>query len=141
MCDYSLHAIASRPAKVGETLITTTFRGTSTRGFAAETEPDVAVCMLPGTELAFSEDIKYDNRWIWPRTLDSRVGRFREIEPDISDRHHDAVEFSDGTQVLVTQLCAGQRVTVLQLPVGHPLPERVVRAVDTASRTTPVFIG
>jgi len=41
----------------------------------------------------------------------------------------------------VTQLCAGQRVTVLQLPVGHPLPERVVRAVDTASRTTPVFIG
>ena len=36
MCDYSLHAVASRPAKVGETLITTTFRGTSTRGFAAE---------------------------------------------------------------------------------------------------------
>ena len=43
MCDYSLHAVATRPAKVGETLITTTFRGTPTRGFASESEPTVAV--------------------------------------------------------------------------------------------------
>lgn len=39
MCDYSLHAMASRPAKVGETLVTTTFPRTSTRGFAAEANP------------------------------------------------------------------------------------------------------
>ncbi len=71
MCDYSLHAVASRPAKVGETLITTTFRGTSTRGFASESEPAVAVCMLPGTELAFAENVRYDNRWIW--TQDHRL--------------------------------------------------------------------
>jgi len=50
MCDYSLHAMASRAAKVGETLVTTTFPRTSTRGFAAEGEPGVAVCLLPGTE-------------------------------------------------------------------------------------------
>ena len=74
MCDYSLHAIASRPAQVGETLITTTFRGTSTRGFASEREPDVAVCMLPGTELAFAENVKYDNRSIWTREIDFRRG-------------------------------------------------------------------
>ena len=30
MCDYSLHAVASRPAEVGEELVTTRFRGTST---------------------------------------------------------------------------------------------------------------
>ena len=42
MCDYSLHAVASRPAKAGETLITTTFRGSGTRGFAAEGQPEVA---------------------------------------------------------------------------------------------------
>jgi hypothetical protein len=60
MCDYSLHAVASRPAKVGETLITTTFRGTSTRGFAAEAEPEVAVCLLPGTELAFASSMTTD---------------------------------------------------------------------------------
>jgi hypothetical protein len=121
MCDYSLHAVATRPAKVGETLITTTFRGTSTRGFASESEPTVAVCMLPGTELAFAEDVKYDNRWIWTRAINFRVGKFGAIDPDVPHRHHDAVEFPDGSHVLVTQLCEGQRVTVLQLPVvGQP---------------------
>ncbi|MGQ0684995.1 hypothetical protein [Bradyrhizobium sp.] len=117
MCDYSLRALATRPAEVGETLITTTFRGTSTRGFAAESDPATAVCMLPGTELAFAQEVRYDNRWIWPKTLDFRVGKFGQVDPHIPDRHHDAVEFPDGTYVLVTQLCEGQRVTVLQLPV------------------------
>src|SRR5450759_5797603 len=76
MCDYSLHAVETRPAQVGETLITTTFRGTLTRGFASESEPAVAVCMLPGTELAFAEDVKYDNRSLWTRTTNFRVGKF-----------------------------------------------------------------
>ncbi len=117
MCDYSLRAVASRPAEVGETLITTTFRGTSTRGFASASDPNTAVCMLPGTELAFAESVRFDSRWIWPKTLDFRVGKFGVVDPHIPDRHHDAVEFPDGTSVLVTQLCEGQRVTVLQLPV------------------------
>ena len=58
MCDYSLRAVASRPAEVGETVITTNFRGTSTRGFASESDPNTAVCMLPGTELAFAENVQ-----------------------------------------------------------------------------------
>jgi hypothetical protein len=124
MCDYSLHALATRPAKVGETLISTTFRGTSTRGFASESEPAVAVCMLPGTELAFEQNVKYDNRWIWTRTSAFRVGKFNSIDPHLRERHHDAIEFPDGSYVLVTQLCAGQRATVLQLPVVHPVTER-----------------
>jgi hypothetical protein len=124
MCDYSLHALATRPAKVGETLISTTFRGTSTRGFAAESEPAVAVCLLPGTELAFEQNVKYDNRWIWTRTTNYRVGKFNSIDPHLRERHHDAIEFPDGSYVLVTQLCTGQRATVLQLPVVHPVAER-----------------
>ena len=119
MCDYSLHAVATRPAKVGETLVTTTFRGTATRGFASESDLNVAVCMLPGTELAFANDVRYDNRWIWTKTIEARVGKFNQIDRDIPYRHHDAVEFADGSYVLVTQLCEGQRVTVLQLPVTH----------------------
>src|SRR5215475_10638785 len=117
MCDYSLHAVASRPAEVGEELVTTTFRGTSTRGFASERDMGVAVCLLPGTELAFADEVKYDNRWIWTRTINSRVGKFGKIDPLVPERHHDAVEFADGSYVLVTQLVEGQRVTVLQLPV------------------------
>lgn len=121
MCDYSLHAVATRPAQVGETLITTTFRGTSTRGFASESDPAVAVCMLPGTELAFAENVKYDNRWIWTREISFRVGKFGAVDPDVPHRHHDAIEFPDGTNVLVTLLSEGQRVTVLQLPVTQQL--------------------
>ena len=137
MCDYSLHAVASRPAQVGETLVTTTFRGTSTRGFASESDPSVAVCMLPGTELAFSDDVKYDNRWIWTRSVNSRVGKFGKMDPHIPDRHHDAIEFADGTRVLVTQLREGQRVTVLQLPV-QPTGAPPTRAAETTAATTPI---
>ena len=132
MCDYSLHAVATRPAKVGETLITTTFRGTSTRGFASESEPAVAVCMLPGTELAFAEDVKYNNRWIWTKAINFRVGKFGAIEPNVPDRHHDAIEFPDGSNVLVTLLCVGQRATVLQLPVGAQVSERSPKAATAA---------
>jgi hypothetical protein len=117
MCDYSLHAVATRPAQVGETLITTTFRGTSTRGFASEPEPDVAVCILPGTELAFADNVKYDSRWIWTRQVNFQVGKFGAVDQHIPDRHHDTIEFPDGSRVLVTLLCEGQRATVLQLPV------------------------
>ena len=135
MCDYSLHAMATRPAVVGETLISTTFRGTSTRGFASEREPAVAVCMLPGTELAFAQDVKYDSRWIWTKTIGFRVGKFNAINPHVRERHHDAIEFPDGSHVLVTQLCEGQRVTVLQLPVVHPVPERTTTQADTQTAT------
>ena len=123
MCDYSMHAVASRPAQVGETLVTTTFRGTSTRGFASESDPGVAVCMLPGTELAFEEEVKYDNRWIWTRTINSRVGKFGKIDPHIHDRHHDAIEFPDGSFVLVTSALrgtAGERAAIAGDRAGQP---------------------
>ena len=132
MCDYSLHALATRPAKVGETLISTTFRGTSTRGFASEHEPAVAVCMLPGTELAFEakrqirQPLDLDANHRFPRRqIQHHRSAFRE-------RHHDAIEFPDGSYVLVTQLCAGQRATVLQLPVVHPVSERKTKEAGTA---------
>jgi hypothetical protein len=136
MCDYSLHAVTSRPAEVGEELVTTTFRGTSTRGFASEKDPGVAVCLLPGTELAFTEDVRYDNRWIWTRTINSRVGKFGKIDPLVPERHHDAVEFADGSYVLVTQLVEGQRVTVLQLPVTRPIapPASTEQSTPTVRR-------
>jgi hypothetical protein len=118
MCDYSLHAVASRPAQVGEILITTSFSG-GTRGFAAEGEPTVAVCLLPGTELAFDQDVKLDQSWFWPKATNFRVARFRKIDQRNAYRHHDALELPDGNVVLVTHLSRGQRATVLQLPVTH----------------------
>jgi hypothetical protein len=52
MCDYSLHNVKSRRAKVGDKLTTQSF-GTGTRGFAASEDANVAVCVLPGTEFIF----------------------------------------------------------------------------------------
>jgi len=56
MCDYSLMHVKSRPASVGDKLRTSNF-GTGTRGFAAPSDPGTAVCVLPGTELAFNSEI------------------------------------------------------------------------------------
>jgi hypothetical protein len=59
MCDYSLHLVQSRPAKVGDNLVSTAFANSLTRGFAAVDAPDVAVCLLPGTEVAFEQEAEY----------------------------------------------------------------------------------
>jgi hypothetical protein len=59
VCDYSLHAVASRPAKVGETLVSTRFSTGGTVGFASPTNLGVAVCLQPGTELAFETNVRY----------------------------------------------------------------------------------
>ena len=54
MCDFSLQHVKSRPAQVGDKLETRNF-GTGTTGFCDAADPNVAVCLLPGTELAFDE--------------------------------------------------------------------------------------
>ena len=64
MCDYSLHSIKSRPAKVGDKLTTRDF-GTGTVGFAASEDATVAVCVLPGTELAFAQEVKRLPARLW----------------------------------------------------------------------------
>lgn len=120
MCDYSLERVASRPAKVGDKLITTTFSNSVTRGFAAVDEPEVAVCLLPGTELAFDGEIACKPRFGFffdNHTYHQGVARFRHLNPDQPHMHHDALEFPDGEVVLLTRLVEGQRATVLQLPV------------------------
>jgi hypothetical protein len=118
MCDYSLELVASRPAKVGDKLVSTSFPHTITRGFASVDDPSVAVCVLPGTELAFENEVRCESGRLIPwRWLGHKVARFRQVNKGQSNTHHDALEFPDGKVVLLTQLCEGQRATVLQLPV------------------------
>jgi hypothetical protein len=116
MCDYSLHLVASRPAKVGDKLVSTRFPQTITRGFASVDERNVAVCLLPGTELAFEKEVQCETAFVFRSELGHAVAKFREINKDQSNVHHDALEFPDGKIVLLTHLCEGQRATVLQLP-------------------------
>jgi len=120
MCDYSLHLVASRPAKVGDKLVATDFPRAITRGFAAVGEPDVAVCLLPGTELAFSADVQYDRALslFGKARVGHKVARFRQINMDDPHVHHDALEFPGGEIVMVTRLVPGQDASVLQLPAS-----------------------
>ena len=116
MCDYSLHLVASRPARVGDKLVSTRFPQTITRGFASVGEPNVAVCLLPGTELAFEKEVQCETAFVFRSKFGHTVAKFREINKGQSNVHHDALEFPDGKIVLLTHLCEGQRATVLQLP-------------------------
>jgi hypothetical protein len=127
MCDYSLEHVASRPARVGDKLVSTRFINSGTRGFAASDEPNVAVCLLPGTELAFDAELKCESTFGFGcKRLTYRVARFQEIDKNRPNIHHDALEMPDGQIVLVTKLMPGQHATVLQLPAD--LSERASKA-------------
>jgi len=131
MCDYSLHLLTSRPAKVGDKLVTTTFPNSITRGFAAVGELTVAVCLLPGTEVAFEKDVvEYRLSLLPNRKLGEKVARFRQVNMDNPNTHHDALEFPNGQIVLLNRLCEGQHVTVLQLPASP----RIVREAEAQKR-------
>lgn len=129
MCDYSLHNVTSRPARVGDRLVTTKFRNSITRGFAAVGAPDVAVCLLPGTEVAFEHEVAYEAGWgIFARQkVLEKVARFRLVDIDKPHAHHHALEFPYGVTVLVTKLCEGQCLSVLQLPAVPRSENEVTR--------------
>lgn len=136
MCDYSLHHVASVPAKVGDKLVSTEFAMSSTRGFCAVGQADVAVCLQPGTELAFERDVLCDRAisLLPRRKIAARVARFRQVNMDQPHTHHDALEFPDGQVVMVTDLTPGQKATVLQLPAGPQVEHEHEHKHEHASR-------
>jgi hypothetical protein len=127
MCDFSLHNVKSRPARVGDKLTTRDF-GTGTRGFAAAEDANVAVCIRPGTELSFAGAVACLPRgfFAWRgTTINHSTAIFRQVNKDKVAAHHDALEFPDGRIVLLTFLEEAQQATVLQLPAE---PKTVVEA-------------
>ncbi len=128
MCDFSLQSVRSRPAKVGDKLVTRDF-GTGTRGFAAADDPGLAVCVMPGTELAFDRDVACLPAGLlgWKtKVINHQTAIFRQVNKEKMAAHHDALEFPDGRILLLTLLCEGQSATVLQLP-AQPKTEQEAR--------------
>jgi hypothetical protein len=119
MCDYSLQTVRSRPARVGDKLTTHHFN-TGTIGFAAPEDANMAVCVLPGTELAFATAIRCRRPcglFGWnANVVNHTTAIFRQVNKDNPRSHHDALEFPDGQIVLLTHMVEGQKATVLQLP-------------------------
>ena len=105
-----------------------------TRGFAAIGEPNLAVCLLPGTEVAFEKEVEYERTLsLFPNMkLGEKVAQFRQINMGKPSLHHDALEFPDGETVLLTRLCEGQHATVLQLPASP----RPVNAAEGQKRNS-----
>jgi hypothetical protein len=141
MCDYSLHHVASRPAKVADKLVTMELAKSNVRGFAAvgelgpklvihDSPPELAVCLLPGTELAFDENVQYECprsflgiKFSGKARVDHKVASFRKVDVDNPHVQHDALEFPNGQVLKITQLVSGQTATVLQLPANAPQDE------------------
>jgi len=106
MCDDSLENQISRSAEVGDKLVTSSFRMTPARGFCCEKEPGLAVCLLPGTEIAFEEPVRYNGLWgalvnFMKRRLghdmsEAKLARFRQVDLDNPHTHHDAIELANG---------------------------------------------
>jgi len=138
MCDYSLHSVRTRPAKVGEKLVTYNF-GTGTRGFVAPEDCSVAVCVLPGTELAFETPVKYQTTLMFRANTGHAVAIFRQINKSTLHTHHDALELPDGEIVLLTRLCEGQRATVLTLPT-QPKSAAEAEAQQRAAYAGLIFV-
>jgi hypothetical protein len=145
MCDYSLYYASTRPAVVGDKLKVHSF-GTTT-AFAAEDDSGTAVCLLPGTEVAFAAPIQSyetvgcdDGRspgWYKTEkvtTHQSAVARFRQINVDKPLQHHDALEIPSGEVILLTLLTVNQLATVLQLPAA---PKTIQEAKE--QERVPVF--
>ena len=121
MCDFSLQHAKSRPAVVADKLVSHNF-GRGTIGFKSVDDPvgdATAVCILPGTELAFDKSIKL--RWSSEEAKGIEgftTAIFRQRDKDKPNVHHDVLEMPDGQQILLTHLEEGQTATVLQLPAA-----------------------
>jgi hypothetical protein len=137
MCDYSLQNVRSRPAAIGDNLLTHNF-GTGTRGFAASEDLNMAVCLMPGTEIAFPDGVAIIHRSFfgWPRrTVRYSTAIFRQINKRSPGTHHDAVEFPDGHTVLLTHLPEGQLASVLQLPA------QPVTSIEVEAQQRVAYVG
>ena len=137
MCDYSLEQVASRAAVKNDRLVTTGFSCTITRGFAGIADRNTAVCLLPGTEVVFDSEPRIERSWWFATRLACRTARFRQVNTHEPRCHHDALEFSDGTVVLLSRLKPDQIATVLQLPKQSAADHRG-EARDSESLSTAI---
>jgi hypothetical protein len=149
MCDYSLHQVQSRPAKIGDVLRVTKFCGTATRGLVCAHDdgrswPDslaqTAICLMPGCELRFDKPLLERRGYGFFASLmvclfgfpelikhHAGVATFRKVNENSPTSHHDALELPNGKRVLIHNLEVGQVLTVLQVPADK-MPDPIVAA-------------
>ena len=91
MCDYSLQNVKTRPAKIGDKLFSRRF-SSGTGGFSAPEDINVAVCLLPGTELSFAYEVRRSRLWPWSKNaIHHKTAIFRQVNVNCLHAHHDAL--------------------------------------------------
>lgn len=140
ICDYSLHAIRSFGALLGDRIVTTAFVGTYTRGFtlekfATEKLAECAVCLQPGTEVEFDRFPRKYLNWFGPR-IKSKLARFRKVDIYDSMAHHDALEFANGEIVKLNDLARGLVARVIQVPAGPAVEDKHGKSKDSSDLPT-----
>ena len=124
MCDYSLEAYRSRPARVGERYETHRFESFSI-GFIAPGDPSTAVCMAYDTKLRLEGIPEVIQRSLCA-SADEDV-TFTRLE---KGPHRDGVRFANGAEValqrsLVTDVVKSDLLSppVLSSPVSRSKPK------------------
>ncbi len=120
MCDYSLEAYQSRPARKGERYVTHRFQSGSV-GLTAAGNCSAAVCVAPDMRLrlqGISKDVQ--NRFGVGPEEDVAFVRW----DDNPTRYRDAVKFNNGAEVSLQDLEPGVTVIVTAtLEVGVERPK------------------
>jgi hypothetical protein len=129
MCDYSMHAIKNRKAVVGDKVKTSDFARTSSPGLESITEPNLAICLIPGTGVEFDEPVQHRDVSVngIGVTLPFKIGRYVR-KPGHEAEFHDAFQFPDGTVVLMAYLVTNQTGTVTYVP------EEVVKPTEQPAK-------
>ena len=92
-----------------------------------------AVCLLPGTELSFADEVRRESSLSpWSENIKYKTAIFRQVNQHNPRTHHDALEFPDGEIVLLTLLKPDQQATVLQLPASTSGSNSAQRAEEPA---------
>lgn len=141
MCDYSAEFVLQRAAAKNDTLVSQSIN-VHTRGFVDKNDRQTAVCLLPGTEIAFKKPVRIESPGIRAflfggMKLPHTTARFVQVNRG-QFTHHDALEFYNGDRVLLTHLVPGQVATVVQLPVDPAALEGQARAKSVTREVEPV---
>jgi hypothetical protein len=101
MCDYSLEAYRSRPARLGERYETHRFESYSI-GFVAPGDASIAVCMAYDTKLRLEGIPEVVQRSLGVSANEDVTFICLEDSP-----HHDGVRFANGAELTVQKLGPG----------------------------------
>lgn len=121
MCDYSLEEYLSRDACVGDLLVTRRFKKFNSMGLVEPCVCNVAVCLLPGTELLLSSIPQLFQEQFGVGPLAQATFEQRELPPKRVG-HRDGVRFRDNDKfVLFQDMDEKIAVAVLAIPAKEPI--------------------